>query len=133
MQVLNPKAIGEKSEGIILAHLIRRSHVILMPFGNNQRYDMVVDLGNGNFIRGQCKTGVYRRGCVRFHPCSSGGGKKCDYRNQIEVFWVYCPELDKVYQVPVGDVGTRQALLRVDPPLGGATSGIRWAKDYELH
>ena len=133
MQTINPKAIGERSEGIILAHLIRRGHVILMPFGNNQRYDLVVDLGNGTFLRGQCKTGAYRRGCVRFHPCSSsGGGKKFDYRKQIEVFWVYCPDLDKVYQVPVNDVGTRQALLRVDPPKGGATSGIRWAKDYEL-
>lgn len=106
---------------------------MLIPFGNNQRYDLVVDMGNGVFLRGQVKTGVYRNGCVRFHPCSkSGGGKKKHYRDQIEVFWVYCPELDKIYQVPVNDVGTNQSLLRVDPPLGGATSGIRWAKDYEM-
>lgn len=132
MKTLNPKAVGEKSEGIVLAHLIRRGHIILMPFGNNQRYDLVVDLGNGVFLRGQVKTGVYRNGCVRFHPCSSSGGKKRDYRDQIEVFWVYCPEIDKVYQVPVNDVGTGQAFLRVDPPKGGAVSGIRWAKDYEV-
>jgi len=133
MQKTNPKSIGEKTEGIVLAHLLRRGYVVLMPFGNNQRYDLVVDLGDGVFLRGQCKTGVYRRGCVRFHPCSNSfSGCKRDYRGDIEVFWVYCPELDKVYQVPVGDVGVRKALLRVDPPIGGATSKIRWAKDYEM-
>ena len=133
MKPLNPKAIGERTEGIVLAHLLRRGAVVLLPFGNNQRYDLVVDLNNdGSFIRGQCKTGAYRNGCVRFHPCSSSGGKKCGYRKQIEVFWVYCPELDKVYQVPVDEVGTGQALLRVDQPRGGATSKIRWAKSYEI-
>lgn len=132
MQVNNPKAIGEISEGIILAHLIRRNYVILIPFGNNQRYDLVVDIGNGSFIRGQCKTGVYRCGCVKFSTCSTSGKRRRDYRNQIEVFWVYCPELDKVYQIPVNDVGINSALLRVDPPIGGATSHIRWAKDYEI-
>jgi len=133
LKKLNPKAIGERTEGIVLAHLLRRGAVVLMPFGNNQRYDLVVDINNdGTFLRGQCKTAVYRRGCVRFHPCSSSGGKKCDYRGQVDVFWVHCPELDKVYQVPVEDVGTRQALLRVDAPRGGSKSNIRWASRYEL-
>ena len=129
----NPKAKGERTEGIVLAQLMRRGHVILLPFGNNQRYDLVVDV-DGKFVRGQCKTGVYRGGCVRFHPCSTNGftGRKAGYAGQIEVFWVYCPEIDKVYQVPVGDVGSSQALLRIDPPRGGATSKIRWARDYEI-
>ena len=41
----NPKAIGEMTEAVILAHLILRGDGVLLPFGNNQRYDMVIDRG----------------------------------------------------------------------------------------
>jgi hypothetical protein len=57
---MNPKAVGEKTEAIILAELIRNDLVVLLPFGDNQRYDFVVD-NHGEFIRIQCKTGRYRK------------------------------------------------------------------------
>ena len=106
-----------------------------MPFGNNQRYDLVVDAGDGNFIRGQCKTAVYRDGCVIFNACSTNGftGERRRYVGQIEVFWVYCPALDTIYQVPVAEAAKAGTSLRVDPlsPKAPKTR-VRWACDYEM-
>ena len=130
---MNSKAKGERSEGIILGHLMRLGMVVLMPFGNNQRYDMVIDEG-GDLVRAQCKTATFKNGCVQFWSCSTNGftGEKKGYRGQVDVFLVYCPKLDKIYRVPVNDVGERAAWLRVDDPKGGPTSTIRWARDYEI-
>lgn len=130
---MNSKAIGERTEGIILGHLMKLGYVVLMPFGNNQRYDIVVDLGDGKFLRGQCKTAVYQEGCVIFRPCSVNGftGAKRGYRGQVDVFWIYCPPLDTIYQVPVDKVGESQVNLRVDQPKRRSpVSTIRWASEF---
>lgn len=107
--------------------------MVLMPFGDNQRYDFVIDAADG-FHRVQCKTGRLRRGVIGFQTVSkSGGGKAKGYRGQIELFAVYCPETDKVYLVPVSDVPVGQATLRVDEPANNScVSTVRWAHDYEL-
>ncbi len=130
---MNTKAKGERSEGIILGHLTRLGYVVLFPFGNNQRYDLVVDR-DGGFIRGQCKTATYQDGSVVFYACSTNGftGQKRGYRGQIDVFWVYCPALDQVYEVPVNDVGERVAYLRVDPLKFMKGTRTKWASKYRI-
>lgn len=131
---MNSKAIGERTEGVVLAHLLRLGYVVLMPFGDNQRYDLVVDKGNGKFVRGQCKTARIANGCIEFNTASINGftGKRTTYVGQVDVFWVYSPATDKVYEIPVEAVGVNACRLRIDPPRGGATSGIRWAKDFQI-
>lgn len=132
----DPKSKGERSEGMILAALLRAGKVVLQPFGDNQRYDMVIDEG-GKFVRVQCKTGRLQcEGSVlHFDTCSSqshrGKGKQ-NYHNQIELFGVYSPELDKVYFVPVEAVGGFAAKLRIKPPNNGQTKGIRFASEFEF-
>jgi len=130
----DPKTIGERSEGMILAALLRAGKVVLSPFGDNQRYDLVVD-EDGTFIRIQCKTGRVKDGALEFVTCSSqahrGKGTQ-NYRGQADLFGVYSPDLDKVYLVPVGEVGTRQANLRLRPPRNGQVKNVRMAQDYEI-
>jgi PD-(D/E)XK endonuclease len=38
---------------------------VLLPFGVNQRYDLVLDL-DGHLVKAQCKTGRLRKGVVSF-------------------------------------------------------------------
>lgn len=135
IRCMNSKAIGERTEGIVLAQLLRCGYSVLLPFGNNQRYDMVVDKGDGKFVRGQCKTArATSNGCVVFNTASINGftGKRTSYIGQIDVFWVYAPLTDCVYEVPIGSVGGNAGRLRISSPNGGATSKIRWAKDFVL-
>ena len=35
----NSKAVGEKSEAVVLANFLLKGWVVLQPFGDNQRYD----------------------------------------------------------------------------------------------
>ncbi len=99
----NPKAIGETTEAVILAHLIQRGDSVSLPFGNNQRYDMIVDR-RGKLIKAQCKTGRLRNGVVVFKVSSYNGftGEHRDYKGEVDVFLIWCPELNTMYEVPCG-------------------------------
>jgi hypothetical protein len=130
----NPKAVGERSEGIVLAELLKHGKVVLLPFGNNQRYDLVVD-DNGRFVRIQVKTGWWRVGCVCFKTNSVNAftGKRTTYDGSADVFMVYSEHTGKVYCVPVSACGSSEVKLRVEPSTGRNNSLIRWAKDFELN
>lgn len=135
----NTHSIGDRTEAIVLAHLLRSYETVLIPFGNGRRYDLVVDDG-GRFLRVQCKTGSYRDGTIVFNTASSqyqgGGGRsyrgRRSYRGEVDYFAVYCPPLDRTYLVPVEDVGASHGCLRVDAPKNQQQKAIRWANDYEL-
>jgi hypothetical protein len=61
----HPVDVGFRTEAAILSELGRRGYSLLIPWGVNQRYDVVLDLGD-KFVRAQCKTGRLRRGAVAF-------------------------------------------------------------------
>ena len=136
----HPKAVGDATEAMVIARLVQVGKMILVPYGENHRYDLVIDEGD-RFIRVQCKTGRLRNGAVLFATCSStyhfpknqpASFYQRDYANDADLFGVYCPELDAVYLVPVEVVGKRAAALRIDPSKNGQAKKIRWARDYYL-
>ncbi|MBA2462518.1 MAG: hypothetical protein H0V45_12245 [Actinobacteria bacterium] len=45
-------------------------YALLVPFGENTRYDLVIDDGV-RLARVQCKTGRLREGAIRFASCST--------------------------------------------------------------
>lgn len=130
---MNTKEIGEKSEAIILAHLIKLGYSVSLPFGDNQRYDMIIDKRNGKLLRAQCKTGKFKNGIIDFNTCSKNRdtNEPLNYRGQIEIFLIYCPDLDKVYEVDVNKAPLNSMFLRVDNPKL-SNSKINWAKDFEI-
>ena len=138
----HPKTVGDVTQAMVLARLVEVGHEVLLPFGENVRYDLVIDHGD-RFTRVQCKTGRLRHGAVIFNTCSfalhnpsARRGERPyqrDYRGQADVFGIYCPATKDVYLVPVATVGTRAGNLRIDPPKNNQTARIRWAKDYVLH
>ena len=133
---MNSKDIGEMTEAQVLAALLRVRKVVLKPFGDNQRYDLVID-DDGAFLRVQCKTGRLIKGVIQFATSSSyahrGRGRR-GYVGEAEFFGVYCPETDKVYMIPLSKVSDRRRMLklRVDPTKNGQKKKVLWAKDYEI-
>lgn len=130
----NSKAKGELSEAIILAQLMKLGWAVSLPFGNNQRYDMILDSGE-TLIKAQCKTGRLQGGCVCFAVSSANGftHERKSYHGEVEVILVYSPDLDTVYWVPINIVGTNECRLRVERTKGRATNGIKWASEYVLN
>jgi hypothetical protein len=129
----NPKAVGERSEALILARLMEVGYVVLLPFGNNQRYDLVIDLGGGEFERAQCKTGRLRGGAIVFDTANHAlNGKRKHYRGQADVFLVYCYETKGVYRVPVDECGLNACALRVKQRTAPGGPKARPAADYQI-
>ena len=132
---MNSKAIGEISEGAVLAYLLQSGYAVSIPFGNNQRYDMIIDDGE-NLIKAQVKTGRLVNGCLAFNVASVNGftGARTNYKGSADIFLVYYPVNGKVYRIPVNDCGSSEVRLRIAAPNGvnSPRSTIRWAKDYEF-
>jgi hypothetical protein len=68
--VEHPKDIGDVSTLAIMFGLRELGYELLVPFGENSRYDLVIDDGV-SLARVQCKTGRIRKGAVEFKTCSS--------------------------------------------------------------
>jgi hypothetical protein len=132
---MNSKAKGEVSEGHVIASLLNHGYSLSVPFGDNQRYDLIVDDGE-RLWRAQVKTGRIRGGCLRFNCASINvlTQHRISYHGQIDLFLVYSPDTGKVYRVPIGEAPNAEMSLRLQATKGtkGPRSTIRWAADYEL-
>ena len=129
----DPKGIGEKSEVQILAALLMADMIVLHPYGDNRRYDLVVD-DDGRFLRLQCKTArMSKDGSVMTFKTSSQNwntGKLRDYRGQADLFAVYCRERNEIYMVSVEKSPMRESVIRMTEPRNGYVRGVKMAKDY---
>jgi PD-(D/E)XK endonuclease len=65
----HPKAKGDRSTLAIMLALHEAGYDLLVPLGENTRYDLAIDDGSC-VARVQCKTGRLRHGAVTFNACS---------------------------------------------------------------
>jgi hypothetical protein len=107
-----------RTEATILAELIRCDYAVLLPFGTNQRYDLVLDI-EGEFVRAQCQTGRLKGGVVEYSTRSVRSNRKeiltPNYAGQVEIFLVHCPQTGGIYAVPVDEAPEGYGSLRVSP------------------
>jgi hypothetical protein len=134
----HPKDVGDRSTLAIILALRDAGYGVLMPFGENTRYDLVID-DHGDFYRVQCKTGRLCNGAVSFptassyyhHPNPKLPAKH--YHGQVDFFAVYCRDTAGVYLVPIADLPVEtRAALRIDAPRNNQRRRIRAAADYEI-
>jgi hypothetical protein len=134
---MNTKQVGEISETAISLRLLKLGKSVSRPIGDNQRYDLVVDV-DGKFQRLQVKTARIKKGCLVATTSRSTGKKGGKYVksaytiDEIDGFAIYAPELDKCYFVPISDKSQYEITLRLEAPANNQTKDIRWAKDFEL-
>lgn len=131
-------AIGDISESAIITRFLQLGYVVLTVYGGNQRYDLVIEDAEGQFWRVQCKTGRINedRSSITFNTAirnvTGKNRQSRNYRGQCDYFAVYSEALNKVYLIPVEQVGTTMAVLRFAPRKNSQNNNIMWAKDYEL-
>jgi hypothetical protein len=139
----NTKAIGEISEAVVLAEFLKAGIPVLLPFGDNQRYDMVVEAG-GRFLSVQCKTASLCgwRGddsSLRFKARSGGFGpgdsvtsRSQPYRGEVDLFAAYSPNTRQVYVLAVDEVPETDVWLRLAPARAHNQHPHRMAEDHTL-
>ena len=137
---MNTKAIGEISEAVILAEFLRAGFPVLLPFGDNQRYDMVVE-ADGGFLRVQCKTARRIHGgavlCFSAHSGVWGVGdrsvsRRQPYRGDVDLFAVYSPDTRQVYVLEVDQVPVTDVWMRLEPARNNQRARIRHAEEHTL-
>lgn len=136
--ILNSKSVGNISEAKSLSRFIELGWIVLIPFGDNEPYDLVIDRGNG-FERVQVKTGRvgFSAGSFMFNAFSiserTSGRHFTSYVGKIDLFSVYFRDTDKIYLIPVSVVGgLTQPVFRINPALNCQKTGVRMAVDFEV-
>ena len=133
----HPKDVGDHTTLAIMLALHGSGYQVATPFGENTRYDLILDDGK-RLLRVQCKTGRMRLGAVEFATASSYAHHPNEkptqrhYQGQVDRFAVYCRETGGVYLIPIDALPLDRAYLRVTAPQNGQRKRIRYAKDYEI-
>jgi len=113
---MNTKDKGDISEQKIILDLIQSGYSVSQPVGDNDRYDLILDVG-GELYRVQVKTARVDGNSIVFRCDSTYYGKdgsvKSQYTNeQIDMFAAYCPETKDIVYVDVDDAPKTAMRLR---------------------
>ena len=131
---MNSKDIGNLTEMKTMLFFIEKGIVVSKPFGDNARYDLIVDI-NHKLYRIQCKHGRLENGCIAADASSYSKGtthKKEDYVGEADLFAVYADFTDKLYLIPITEeTPTSKLALRIYPPKKKYTKKIWLASDFE--
>ena len=128
----NSKEIGDETESKALSMLIEHGHSVSIPFGDNDKYDLVVDDGE-TLYRLQCKTAwENKEQTIRFNTHSQttrdGTYHEQTYQRDIDAFLVYYPKNDRFYWIDSADATTQKMELRFDAEIDHPS--INWAETY---
>lgn len=130
----NTKRKGNKAEAVILASFVKLEIPVSIPFGDNEKYDLIVEIDN-QLKTVQIKYGTLSNGVVKCDARHRIGSDRIEYetyKDKVDYLAIWCETIDKVYLVPAKDIGTH-LYLRIDQPKNNSCiSTIKWAKDYEL-
>lgn len=134
--MLNSKQKGNITEVEVMLEFLKLGYNVLVPYGDCERYDFVVDIKN-HFYKIQVKTSKEEdEGAkISFNTASTHySNGKCihDSYTLEEIDFFATTYKGKAYLIPVQDCGPRTKSLRFLEPKNGHTQRISWAKDYEL-
>lgn len=134
--MLNSKQKGNITEVECMLAFLKLGYNVLMPYGDCERYDFVVDI-EGKLLKIQVKTSSdshIDEGYIIF-KCANKTTKEGQFirhpytKEQIDYFMTSYN--GQCYLIPVEETSTEKR-LRFTPPKNGQLKGISFAKDYEL-
>lgn len=130
---MNSKQTGDRTEARCLHALLECGYSVSIPFGDNDRYDLIVDTGS-RLVRVHCKTAWRKSGTIRFntHSQTTSDGKyhETTYDETIDGFLVYDPPGDDLFWVDVDDAPRQTMHLRYDAAIDHPS--INWADEYRF-
>ena len=136
--MIDTKKKGNLTELECITELTRLGYVVSIPFGEDSRYDCIVDINN-RLYRIQCKTssekieqnvvvGIHFKTCRQSGNRASVSSRTKYSKEEIDFFAT--SYLGKCYLVPVEECSLEKT-LRILPPKNGQIKGVSFLKDYE--
>ena len=134
---MHSKFKGQLSEAKALYELQKRQIPVCIPWGDNERYDLVAEF-NGKLNRIQVKTANDERDGAICCYCRSSTNHTTNknlttYENDIDYFIFVNQTHDLIAIVPIEEVGTKKSFtLRLTPPSNNQSVNVKYFKDYSL-
>lgn len=131
---LTSKQKGNLTELQCLTAFYENGCHVSLPYGENSRYDMIVDV-DGQLIKVQVKTSSSKTensisfSCRSSHVNCSGTINVKYTKEEIDYFATFWE--GQCYLIPVSECST-QKTLRFEVPKSGQIKGISFASNYRL-
>lgn len=118
----------------MIHELVVRGYGISIPFGDNEKYDLIVD-DDGTLYRIQCKTAWRTKvGTIRFNTRSQttrdGEYYQSTYYGEIDAFVVWYPGDQQLFWINISDAPASQMDLRYEADIDHPS--INWAEEFEF-
>ena len=128
------KGIG--TELLCALKFIEQGYIVSVPYGNNSRYDIVVDLGN-LFIRIQCKTAsLNKNGSYTIktsNMVSTSTQRRIKHYTKKQIDFIASVIKDQLVLIPVDEIEkTRSKVFRVELPKYGTKSSCNLIENYSF-
>lgn len=135
---MHSKEKGNIGEAIVLAEFTKRGVQVSIPFGDNARYDLVIDI-KGNLYKVQVK---YTSSLTRYNSvncrCVSAKNhttnKRLDsYIGDVDFLCYYIADWGEVVLVPIELLQGKASInFRRDTPKNNQAKNVYYIKDYTL-
>ncbi len=128
------KRQGSIGEIMIMAEAVRRGYKVAIPWGEDSRYDLIVDR-IGKLEKVQCKYTRSNGELITARCRSSNNWNQVKYScEDIDWLAIYDLTSQKCYFIPsvmLGE-GRNQINLRIKATGNNQVKGVLWAKDFEV-
>ena len=122
---MNSKDKGNIGEAVFMAEMIKQGCIVSKPFGDNARYDFIVDVG-GKLLKFQvkyCNSINENQGIVC--PCASSTNHTTNkhystYENDVDYMAFYIAPYDKLAIVSLKEIGNKKSIVFPTPDKGQA-------------
>lgn len=138
---MNTKSIGNIGEAVAIAEFAKRNIPISIPFGDNQKYDLIIEINN-ELKKVQVKTSEYihyKKEKIDFFislvKSNTKGCETTSYKStDFDYFYLYCIENDMSFLVEnVKSTPKGSITIRLKKSNNGQSKNINMFYDFEFN
>lgn len=134
---MNTKQLGNLTELQCMAYLYGLGYSISIPFGNADKYDLILDVNDklykiqikhsSEYTDNQGEIEYIKFNCTWQSHNSQGYSKSKYQENEIDFFATFYH--GKCYLIPRKEC-SNEKILRIKPPRNGQRKGVNFLEDY---
>jgi Holliday junction resolvase len=131
MDKLQKKTKGDIAELSVAKKLLENGWQILIPYGENHRYDLVAEKKH-KFVRIQVKYTTPKNGVLNINCRSSNNWSVLHYDStEIDIIAAYNPINNDIYFIPISEINHSLFKIRISPTKNNQKLKIHLAKDFK--
>ncbi len=133
---MNTKAQGSFAEIAVIKEFIKYDFKVALPYGDNSSYDLIVEDGSAKLYKIQVKScQSVIDGVCKFKTGKNRNNNTQNFRisyqnNEVDIFALYCLELDEIYLVPFNEAGIDNTSIHIENPKNNIKCNIKFREDY---